>query len=69
MIPLNYNLPADKNRKRPFEEYGTAQLQESKRLVGVSFLRLCVNSKSTGFIIGKGGCGIDELRVGLCSFL
>ncbi|KAK8821857.1 hypothetical protein WA556_002302, partial [Blastocystis sp. ATCC 50177/Nand II] len=34
----------------------------SKRLVGVSFLRLCVNTKSTGFIIGKGGSGIEEIK-------
>lgn len=63
MIPSGYNFPVEPNRKRPYEEYDSSQLNASKRLVGVSFLRLCVNTKSTGFIIGKGGSGIEEIKV------
>ena len=68
MTPLGYDLPVDTNRKRPYEEYDASQPNASKRLVGGSFLRLCVNTKSTGFIIGKGGSGIEEIKVPFSCF-
>lgn len=63
MIPLNYQFPVDHSRKRPYESDSDSNGVFSKRFVNKSFLRLLINTKSMGCIIGKAGAGIDDIRV------
>lgn len=63
MIPLSYQFPVDHSRKRPYEADNDSSGVFAKRFVNKSFLRLLINTKSMGCIIGKAGAGIDDIRV------
>ena len=62
MLPLHYES-VDRTRKRPHEQDDETSDDVTKRIVNKSFLRLVVNTKSLGYIIGKMGVGVDEIRV------
>ena len=62
MFSLDYGIAADNRRKRPFDGEDVSSML-SKRLTNKSYLRLCVSTKSLGYIIGKAGSVIDTLKV------
>jgi hypothetical protein len=63
------NISYDRNRKRPYENSHDQQDSEAKRQNTKYFLRICVNTKSTGFIIGKAGKNIEMFRVLMLCYL
>ena len=62
MFQLQYNLGGEQNRKRP-HDFEDEVNELSKRVVNKSFIRLLVNTKSLGYLIGKSGVGVEEIRV------
>ena len=61
---LNYSMIPDANRKRPFSYGEDMDPSMSRRRLTLSFLRLSLNERSMGAVIGKSGSLIDQIRVG-----
>lgn len=64
---MNYSVLPDANRKRPFSYGDDTDASVVRRRLGQSFLRMSLNERSMGAVIGKSGSLIDQIRV--CVFL
>ena len=64
VMNLNYSMIPDANRKRPFSYGEDMDPSMTRRRLTLSFIRMSLNERSMGAVIGKSGSLIDQIRVG-----